>query len=371
MVGGKGQRATRGEGQRAAVDGNEIGGTGVAEIRISGELQLAGGDRDRAAERVRGGKGDDSGSGLSDAGGASENSGNRAGTQQEVGGRRKTAGGASDGARIQGHDTDRLAEGGEIKGAAPEGHGAGVSEHFIAAQSEGTRVDIGTARVGVIRAERELTVANLGESGRGIGRRESGESHRSAGAATANEVEFGDRARNVGSGIGDDDTDDRGEVGVDDRVALGGRAAGNHAGGAEADQGGADVTGASGQGHVRLGDADTRGRAQWRVDGDVEAGSVDGQSAVEVRGARAEACGSTSGVIARLIIDGTIEHGVDRGTLDGRGQEAREIVAGLKRAASASEIDEGIPSSREVRRKVGTRAERTLGDVDEELAAEI
>ena len=284
MVGGKGQRATRGEGQRAAVDGNNIGGTGVAEIRIGGELQFAGGDRDRTAERVRGGKGDDSGSGLSDAGGASENSGNRAGTQQEVGGRRKAARGASDGTGVQGDDTDRLGVGGEIEGAAPEGHSASVSEHFIAAQSEGADVDVGAARIGIVRAERELTVADLGESGRGISRRESGESHRSAGAAAANEVEFGDSARNVGSGIGDDDTDDRGEVGVDDRVALGGRAAGNHAGGAEADQGGADITGAGGQGHVRLGDADTRGRAQWRMEGDIEAGSVDGQSAVEVRG---------------------------------------------------------------------------------------
>ena len=82
---------------------------------------------------------------------------------------------------------------------------------------------------------------------------------------------MGNGARNVSSGIGDDDADDRGEVGVDDRVALGGRAAGNHAGGAEADLGGADITGAGGQGHVRLGDADTRGRPQRRVDGDVEA----------------------------------------------------------------------------------------------------
>ena len=97
MVGGKGQRATRREGQRTAVDGNDISGTGVAEIRISGELQFAFGNRDRTAERVRGGKGDDSGSGLSDAGGASENSGDRAGTQQEVGGRRKAASGAGDG----------------------------------------------------------------------------------------------------------------------------------------------------------------------------------------------------------------------------------------------------------------------------------
>ena len=358
MVGGKGQRATRRKGQRTAVDGNDIGGTGVAEIRIGGELQLSGGDRDRAAERVRGGKGDDAGSRLSDAGGASENSRDRAGTQQEVGGRRKAARGAGDGARIQGHDTDRLGEGGEIKGAAREGHSAGVSEHFIATQSEGATVDIGTARIGIVRAERELTVADLGESSRGIRSRESGESHRSAGAAPADEVDLRNGAGHVGSGIGDDDAGNRGEHGVDDRVALSGRAAGNHAGGAEADQGGADVTGASGQGHVRLGDADTRGRTQRRVDGDVEARGVDGQSAVEVRR-------------ANLVVDGTIEHGVDRGTLDGRRQETREVIAGLERAAGAGEIDGGIPGSREVRRKVCTGTERALGDVDEDLGTRI
>ena len=151
-------------------------------------MQLAGGDRDRAAERVTGGKGDRAGSGLGDATGAGKDAGDRAGAQAEVGGRRKAAGGTGDGARIQGDDTSRLDEAREIEGAAADRHGSRIGEHFIAAQGEGAGVDVGTARVGVSRVERELAVADLGESGGGIGRGKAAEGHRSSGAATADKV---------------------------------------------------------------------------------------------------------------------------------------------------------------------------------------
>ena len=135
---------------------------------------------------------------------------------------------------------------------------------------------------------------------------------------------------------------------------MGGRAARNHAGGAETDQGCADVAGAGGQGHVRLRDADSGGRTQRGGEGDVEAGGVDGQSAVEVRR-------------ANLIIDGTIKHGVERRALDGRGQEIREVIAGLERAAGAGEVDEGVVGGRHRGCQVRAGAQRSLGQVDEGL----
>ena len=67
MVGRQGQRTGRGVGERAAVDGDDIGDAAVTEIRVGGELQFALGNRDRTAERVRGGKDDGSRSGLGEA----------------------------------------------------------------------------------------------------------------------------------------------------------------------------------------------------------------------------------------------------------------------------------------------------------------
>ena len=188
MVGRQGQRARRGVSQGAAVDGNEVGGAAVAEVSVGGELQLSFGDRDRPDEGVGRGEDDGAGSGLVDAAGAGKDPRDRAGAQQEVGRRGKAAGGAGDGARIQGHHADRLAEDGEIERTAAERHGARVGEHFVATQREGAGIDIGAARVGVRGAKGELAVADLGESGRGVGRGERREGHRGAGAAAADQV---------------------------------------------------------------------------------------------------------------------------------------------------------------------------------------
>ena len=338
MVGRQGQRTGRGVGERAAVDGDDIGDAAVTEIRVGGELQFALGNRDRAAERVRGGKDDGSRSGLGEATRTGKDSGDRARTQTEVGGRRKGSGGASDGTRIQRDDTDRLGVGGEVQGAATDGDSSGVGQHPVAPKGEGATVDIGSTRIGISGGERELAVADLGQSRGGVGRGESGsKGNRGTRTAAADEIDLGDGAGNVGSWIGDDDTGDRTERGVDDRIALGWRTTGNHTCGTEADQRCADIAGAAVKCHVRLGDADTGGCTQRCVEADVEAGGIDGQSADEI----------TS---YTRVVNGTIEHRVDRGALDGRGQEAGEVVAGLERAAGTGEIEGGVAGGRQVRR---------------------